>query len=318
VDVTGQNPGHEAGFTWGEYLAALVAEHGTLSAVAWKLATYNPGHGEDVANIERALRRLRGKGAHDGGSWGQRLLRRFGLPRALEEKLRWMGLYHSPFTDLPLDLCRDQLRLWDRPPVAESRARQWLQLGFASVALRSRNFDDAESRLAGVSPTGDDARLELMLCRLYLHSRTGKPVDLDEPERLLQTAALDPVDAACFRARLVDHRAYALNREQRHTEALALYQSLPADDVHPFASYRRDAGLAYGWLRSDRERALLHARRACQHAGDGGYVRLRVMALILLSRLEPPEPILARAQAIAERLGDTELLSRIARRRQST
>jgi hypothetical protein len=42
------------------------------------------------------------------------------------------------------------------------------------------------------------------------------------------------------------------------------------------------------------------------------------MALLLLSRLEPAEPILARAQAIAERLDDAELLSRIARRRDAT
>jgi hypothetical protein len=141
-DVTGQNPGREAGFTWADYLAALVAEHGTLTAVAWKLIE----HGEDVANIERALRRLREKGAHDGGTWGRRLLRSFGLPRALENRLRWMGLYHSPFADLPLPLCLDQLRLWDRPPISESRARVWLQLGLASAALRGQDFADAESR----------------------------------------------------------------------------------------------------------------------------------------------------------------------------
>ena len=57
---------------------------------------------------------------------------------------------------------------------------------------------------------------------------------------------------------------------------------------------------------------------SCEHAGDGGYVRLRVMALILMSRLEPPEPILSRAEAIAARLGDSELLARIQRRREAT
>src|SRR5262249_29122459 len=97
-----------SGFGWGDYLAWLVAEHGTLTAVSWKLVE----HAEDVATIERALRRLRGRGQRDGGIWGQRLLRVFGVPRTIEQRLRWMGLYHSPFNDLPLPLCCDQLRLW--------------------------------------------------------------------------------------------------------------------------------------------------------------------------------------------------------------
>jgi hypothetical protein len=52
--------------------------------------------------------------------------------------------------------------------------------------------------------------------------------------------------------------------------------------LHPFASYRRDAGLACGLHRIGRtDEALACAARACEHAGDGGYTRLRVMGLLL-------------------------------------
>jgi hypothetical protein len=126
-----------AGWGWREYLASLVQEHGTLTAVAWKLLERAEGV-DDVASVERALRRLRERGQRDGGVWGQRLLRRFGVPRAVEDRLRWMGLYHSPFNDLPLTLCEDQVRLWDQPPISASRARVWLQLASTSVAALSR------------------------------------------------------------------------------------------------------------------------------------------------------------------------------------
>jgi tetratricopeptide (TPR) repeat protein len=338
---SGQKPGQTPpqppplGFTWADYLGAVIAVEGTLTAVAWKLVS--TGGPEDVASIERALRRLRERGQRDGGAWGQRLVRAFPVPRAVEERLRWMGLYHSPFSDLPLELCIDQLRLWDRPPLSESRARVWLQLGHASTALRQRAFDEAGAALARaaavVSPP-DAARIELLLARAYLESRTGtaagvqRQLDLAEEELKAAPAdALGAEDRACFVARLVDQRAFQHNRVGEHAAALALYRSLPANDTHPFASYRRDAGLAYGCLRTgQRDEALRYARRACDHAGDGGYTRLRVMALILSARVEAASTqsgihprtgtaaaTLQRAEAIAARLGDTELLSRVAR-----
>ncbi len=60
----GHKTGHAPGFTWGDLLDELVEAHGTLTQVAWKLIE----HGDDVANIERALRRLRtrGRGGDDG------------------------------------------------------------------------------------------------------------------------------------------------------------------------------------------------------------------------------------------------------------
>ncbi|MFY0534527.1 hypothetical protein [Nannocystis pusilla] len=94
ADEGGQDSGQAAGFTWGDLLAALIEQHGTLAAVAWKLIEQAPG--DDVASIERALRRLRQRGQLDGGVWGQRLLRVFGVPASVESRVRWMGLYHSP------------------------------------------------------------------------------------------------------------------------------------------------------------------------------------------------------------------------------
>src|SRR5262249_50614906 len=201
---------------------------------------------------------LRARGQREGGVWGQRLLRRVGVPRAITERVRWMGLYHSPFNDLPLSLCLDQLRLWDRPPVAETGARLWIELGYASCALRQRRHQAAtahaeavEATLAGTDADEDAARIELALMRGYLASRAQAPDEvappLDTVAHPLDRARLQPDDAACFRARLVDQRAFQLNREHRadsDAQALALYRSLPAEDVHPFASYRRDAGLA--------------------------------------------------------------------------
>lgn len=311
------------GFSWGDYVNALVAEAGTLAAIAWKLAERGAGP-EDVASIERALRRMRERGQRDGGSWGKRLLRTFGVPRAVEDRLRFMGLYHSPFNDLPLSVCLDQLRLFDRPPLSESRARVWLQLGFASAALRARQFAQADSclaRAAEVAALPPDAQLELALTQAYLRSRIGSNAEvtaqLDAATQVLSEAALSPTDRACFQARLVDQQAFGLNRQGEHAAALLLFRTLPESDTHPFASYRRDAGLAFGYSRTgQKDLALRHARRACAHAGDGGYTRLRVMALILCARIEglpAAAPTLARALAIAERLEDEELLTRVRR-----
>lgn len=320
VDESGQESGHAAGFTWDDLLTTLIKEHGTLSAVAWRLI--EQAAGDDVASIERALRRLRRRGQLDGGVWGQRLLRVFGVPATVESRVRWMGLYHSPFADLPLPLCLDQLRLWDRPPVSTSRARVWLHLGHASCALRARDLADASAHLAQATAAlaglsgHDDARLELTLVGAYVASQRGEAAlpSFEVAERMLAAATLAPADAACFRARLVDQRAYQLNRAGDHPAALALYESLPADDLHPFASYRRDAGRAFGCLRGGRTEQALHlALRAIEHAGDGGYTRLRAMGLLLVAQIQgrpEGEAARARARAIALRLDDGELLAR--------
>lgn len=333
----GQKTGHRAGeaqapvgYTWADYLEALVSEHGTLTAVAWKLV--ERGLAEEVTSVERALRRLRGRAQRDGGLIGQRLLRVFGVPASVEAQARWMGTYHSPFGDLPIPLCIDQLRLWERPPLSESRARVWILLGLAGMALRRRAFTEAQPLLESAAALADApaARLEHHLATSYLLTRLEPNVEraeaaarphLEQARRLLDTsrAELEPADAACFEARLVDHAAYDANRRGDFARALALYRALPTDDVHPFASYRRDAGLAFGLhQRGEREAALTLARRACEHAGDGGYVRLRVMGLLMLARIQgSPDDAgtLSRAEAIARRLADPELLVRVERAR---
>jgi len=316
----GQTSG-QPGLSWSDLLADLVETHGTLAAVAWKLVEH--ASGDDVASIERALRRLRGRGQHDGGVWGQRVLRVFGVPQTIEARLRWMGLYQSPFTDLPLALCLDQLRVWDRPPVSSSRARVWIQLGYASCALRQQRFDEAaghtaqaNAALAGLDTSYDVARVEVLLIDAYIASRRGDDAAVDA---LLQRVEpllvnVESLDAACCRARLVDQRAYQLNRRGDHAAARALYAALPDADTHPFASYRRDAGRAFGELAAgNRSEALRLAEQACRHAGDGGYARLRAMGLLLVVRIvgvSDGAAILARARSIADRLDDAELRGR--------
>ena len=342
AEAPGDADGAPAGYSWGDYVEALVAAHGSLAAVAWKLV--ERGLAEDAASVERAIRRLRARGQRNGGLVGQRLLRAFGVPAGAEARARWMGLYHSPFGDLPVGLCLDQLRLWDRPPISESRARAWILLGLAGVALRRRDFADARAHLdrAASAAEAPAARVEHHLAMAYLTTRehadaaraeaAARPY-LDAARAALEAArttpgardplaapgALDPLDAACFQARLADHEAFAANRRDDHARALALYRALPAEDVHPFASYRRDAGLAYGlFRRGERDEALALAARACEHAGDGGYVRLRAMGLLMVARIQGTPanaPALARASAIAERLDDAELRLRIERAR---
>jgi hypothetical protein len=255
----------------------------------------------------------------------------FGVPQPIEARLRWLGLYHSPFNDLPVALCLDQLRLWDRPPISTSRARVWLHLGFASCALRTRRFDEAtiyahraRTALAALPIDYDVARIELALIDAYLASKlpdeSVAPVALATARTLLDTATLSAEDRACFEARHADHRAYRLNRGGSHEAALAIYDSLPAD-VHPFASYRRDAGRAYGaWKLGRTGEAYELALAACDHAGDGGYTRLRAMGLLMIANIladdDPHEGDAerARALAIADRLGDDELRARARKR----
>ncbi len=320
-----------AGITWADLLEDLVAQHGTLTQVAWKLVEHaDKAKTElDVASVERALRRLRTRGQRDGGAWGQRLVRVFGMPKTIEDRVRWLGLYHSPFNDLPVALCLDQLRLWDRPPMSGSRARLWIHLGFATCATRTRRLDDARTHvarvaeaLAALDSAYDLARVELVLLDAFLAShddRADREVAvasaLDRAAALVPSPAIDAADRACFEARLVDQRAYQLNRRDDHAAALALYQTLPAGDVHPFASYRRDAGLAYGYFKTGRTAdALSLVQRAIAHAGDGGYTRLRAMGLLMQARITEDAALRAtsieRACTIARRLGDDELLVR--------
>ena len=316
-----------AGITWADLLEQLVAEHGTLAQVAWKLVEHaDKSKTElDVASVERALRRLRTRGQRDGSAWGQRLTHVFGMPKSVEDRVRWLGLYHSPFNDLPVELCLDHLRLWDRPPMSGSRARLWVHLGFTTCALRTRqqadakrHADRAREALAGLPALYDLARVELALVDAFIASHPPSDAEAVDPllaraTELLASEAIGELDRVCLVARIVDQRAYQLNRRGEHDAALALYESLSPVDLHPFASYRRDAGLAYGYFKTGRADARTLALRAIEHAGDGGYTRLRAMGLLMLARITGDAGAIVRARAIATRLGDHELLERAAK-----
>ena len=170
--MPGHEPGREPeGFDWAAYVGWLVERHGTLAAVADALAAER-GHAETQGSIERALRRLRGREGRDGGTWGLRVLRRFGMPDDVTSRVRWMGQYHTRFSDLPRALCLELLRPWDRPPVSESPARAWVQLGLAGVALRGREHERARACLRQAERAAEGlSRLEWLLAQSFATSR---------------------------------------------------------------------------------------------------------------------------------------------------
>lgn len=313
----GQNSGQP---TWAVYLDGLVEEHGSLAAVAERMAALH-GWREDVESITRALRRLRLRGSLPGGKWGDRLLRTFGLPASVDARLRFMGSYHSRFVDLPVSLCTDLVQLWDRPPTSESRGgRLWLSLARATLALRARQPDEAATHLATAKPLATDdpaAQIELALSESLLDSRarpTSASAALAHVPELLRS--LTGPDADCLRARFVGQISHALNHAGDIDGAEALHFALPdAATTHPFARSRRANGLAYARFRhGDLAAAREHARLAARHAGDAGHVRLRAMALLMVVRVTHGTPeaaeSLARARSIAHALEDATLLSR--------
>jgi hypothetical protein len=315
----GHDPGHpsEHGLDWREYLDGLVEQHGSLAAVATALAKHR-AYKDDAASIERALRRLRTRKQLAGGQWGERALAAFGLPGAAEARTRWMGAYHSRFNDLPLPLCLDLVRLWDRPPVSEApAAAAWLALAHASCALRATDIASATLHIARARAARGphEAQVETALVEAFIASRARPDrvaALLDEAESLLKTAPPKAENADCLWARLIDQRAYPLNRAKRFAEAESLFAALPTVGA-PFALYRRASGLAYAaWKLRTRAEAAELAREAARHAGDGGHLRLRAMALTMLARIlgsKSPEAAEAkrRAEEIVQTLEDEAL-----------
>jgi hypothetical protein len=326
----GHAPGHgpPAGFSWGDYVAWLVERQGSLAAAADRIAALG-AYAEDAASIERGLRRLRARGHLEGGRWGARALAAFGLPDALDERARWMGAYHSRFTDLPLPLCQDLLRLWDRPPLSDSPASVWLALGHATCALRGGEHEGALAHLrrarASFGRASPAARVELLLTEAFVASRSDRdrvvPL-LAEAEPLLGLE-MPAYDRACLHARWVDQCAYERNHRQgdRATDyaaAEALYRGIPTENAPSFALCRRANGLAFArWKRGAVDEGAALAREACRHAGDGGHLRLRAMSLTMLARIvggPEGERARARALAIAASLDDEALRLRFERR----
>lgn len=317
-----------AGFSWSEYVAWLIATEGSLARAAERLSE-SRGYRDDVASIERALRRLRVRETGDGGAWGRRCLALFGVPGAVEARAAWLGAYHSRFTDLPVPLCEDLLRVWDVPPVSTApRTALWVLLARVSCALRAARMYDARRLLATCRPIAASApvtaRAELLLTDAFAASRESPDAVgalLDAVEPLLDDVR-DAGDRACLRARWVDQRAWQLNKGRGgavdHAGAEALYRALPTEGVPAFALCRRANGMAYArHVAGDREGATRFAREACAHAGDGGHLRLRAMSLQMLARVSSGDEAAeakARALSIARSLDDEALRLRFERR----
>jgi hypothetical protein len=321
-------PESGAGLTWAVLLDGLVASVGSLSAVAERLAETR-GFTEDVGSIERALRRLRGRGTKPGGKWGAQLVRQFGLPGSIERRLQWMGTYHSRFADLPVVVCEELVIAWDHDPIRESAAaRVWLALARASLSLRRSDLEGAAEPLSRARAeerlAPPEARIELRLTEAYRLSRKAPEqvtALLGEVEPLLLQVS-DEAERLSFFARWIDQRAYELNHKRggRLPDVAAaeqLYLQIPAEGVPPFAASRRANGLAYcRWKQGDREQAVQLAQLSARQAGDGGHVRLRAMALSMLARIDPQQAdASSRAQAIAARLEDETLRLRFDRDR---
>lgn len=334
-------PGHDLGhavpgsigFSWERYVLAFVDEHGGWAALTDALIRRG-AHADlptDPQVVEKGLRRLARRGTKTGGQYGQWMIRYLGVPASLESWARWMGQFHSRFADLPSSLRAEQLAAWDRPPISESRAAAWIHLGISSVAMRRRDDALAARRLElaerGAELAGVACRIEVALMRAKLRTDEDRRDDaealFDAVERALPDPALGDDDRRCYHARLVGQRAYHLTRPRPGeaadlVAAEALFETIADEPFVPFVAFRKANGLAYcRWQRGDVAGGVHHVRLAEQHAGDGGLVRFRIMALNLLARmLEPAEGarVQARAERLAQLLEDEDLLRRVQKR----
>jgi hypothetical protein len=298
---------------WSHLVADAVATRGSLAEVVRTLYDLH-GHRlpEHPETVERGLRRLRKRGHAPADKYGRLLLRSFGLPESIRDRARALGTYHHPLMDLPLAERAALLRLWDRPPVLEAAEASWIHLGLASVAHHGRDWETVDQRLVlaelGLGRAGPEAHLEWGLFRARRVSDTG-----GSPRAQLQAlvphldAIEDPVQHACYHARILDQLAYDVSRDRDPVglvEALALREQIP-EHGPPFVQFKRALGLAWTRYRLDRPDAVHHARHALAIAGDAGLLRLRAGALDLLARLEPEhaETYRRRRAGILERLG---------------
>jgi hypothetical protein len=320
-----------AGLSWADYVARWVSDRGGWVPLADELI-FRAGESSSIPGdphtVERGLRRLARREHRPGGQYGRWMLRYFGFTTPVARWLAWMGQYHSRFADLPSALRLEQLVLWNRPPVSESRLACWIHIGLASVYERMLDDHGVEQWLARAerraSAAGSAAEIEVALFRGRLETDAGcrdaAAALYDRAEGLLDATDLEPGDALPYRARLADQRAYHLTKPidgaPDHEGARALYTSIADEPYIPFVSFRRAAGLAYcAWKLGDAGEAERLARLAADHAGDGGLVRMRVMALNMLSRVLGPgraHEVRARAARMAALLEDEELARRVA------
>lgn len=325
-----ENHVESPGCSWGQYIEHLRRTSGSFSALVDLLVHRASAEVElpgDPQSIERGLRRLARKGNQPGGQYGRWLLRHFEVPRPLAERARWMGQYHSRFSDLPLSICEAQLWLWDRPPICESRAASWIDLGLAGVAMRRRDRVAAAQRLArarGRPRLTPEVCAEAGLLAARLASDAGDSQlatrELDAVARALVAIGAGEVHD-CYHARSCDQLAYraahpSAGQAPDLERARELYASIRADSLQPFVQFRRNHGLAYCEHALGRaDVAMAHARAAVEHAGDGGLVRFRVMAIELEAHIVGGSRALElreRAARLARTLQHEDLLGVVA------
>jgi hypothetical protein len=326
---------------WSEVVDGLARQLGGIGELAKQLQLCAPKEAKipnDVTTIERGLRRLKRLEHAQGNKYGRWLLRCFGVPASLQRWAKEMGQYHSRWHDLPVEARWEQLQLWNRPPLSESREGIWIQLGLASLAYRMGDMQQLARYLTLaelLSPHAERAALiELLLFKARLaadqeHIQTSKdhlaaamqllkPPSI-QPPPASPTSPISPTDTLCYLARLFDQLAYLASKPPHNTpsdlhNALHLYNQISYETFCPFAAFRRHWGRAWClWRLGDLPSAEHEGFLALESAGDGGYLRLRVMALKLLAHIiGPSDPrqisLLTRALSIAKQLQDTQLI----------
>jgi hypothetical protein len=324
-----------AGLTWREYVERWVDDRGGWLPLADQLIHRAQGAVDialDPQTVERGLRRLARREHQEGGQYGRWMLRFFGFTSSTERLVRWLGTGHSRFADLPCGLRLEHLALWNRPPIAESPLACWVLVGIAAAhqgrldrVACAHWLQRAEHYLpqAGIA-----AVLEVGLLRAVLEAKSGDHAGatarLHRLRELVPSGELSPsdrrADRECFLARIQHLRAEMLTRPPPGVEpdlehARTLYQEIP-DSTIPFVSFRRSVGLAYcAWKLGQIAEAVQLAHRAVDDAGDAGLIGMRVTALNMLGRVVDPASAAAineRAQRMAARLGDEELMQRVA------
>jgi len=319
-----------AGLTWAEYIERWVDDCGGWLPLADQLI-HRAGERVEVPSdpqtVERGLRRLAKREHKPGGQYGRWMMRLFGVTSPIEQWVRWLGTYHARFADLPSGLRLEQLSLWNRPPVSESPLACWIHIGIASAHHSRLDLTACEhwmaraERQAGAA--GAAAQIEIALLRGELATSRGDHAAAEQQEiaieALLGTAALPATDELPYRARLAAARAARFTRPPDGVapdlhSARACYAAIPESAI-PFVAFRKSVGLAYcAWKLGELAEATRLAQRAVDEAGDGGLMRMRVMALNMLSRiLEGPSAaaVNERARRMAVALEDEDLLRRV-------
>ena len=319
-----------AAFAWADLVDHVVRTEGGWAKTADELARRLRLAGvdaPDLGTIEKGLRRLHSRSGDSGGQYGRWLIRHFGVPSEIENQLRWMAQYHSRFGDLPTSLRLQHLRLFDRPPVSESSLIVWIHVGMASAHHRRQQTELCQQRLtAAQSKTSSAeplARLEVGLLAARIASDGG---DIDGArQRLADLEPLlndDDLEHMPYRARLNGQQAFQLTRsspDDNHLEsARQLFLNIASDTGIPFVDYRRTAGLAFcAWRLGNISEGRRLAQLAGEHAGDGGLIRFRVMALNLLSKMSSSAEAVqlrARAKRLADSIEDFHLAAVATRR----